>query len=315
MYKLGVVFPGQGAQYVGMGKDFYDHSERARDIFTDAHNILDEDVAHLCFEGPQELLDQTVNTQTTILTADIAAYETFTAEAAIVPAVMAGHSLGEYAALYAAGALSFHDTLTLVRARAICMRDAVPDGAGCMAAVMGIRRETIEELCRAVTEDTSAVVGVANYNGPGQFVISGNTAAVDTVIAGAKEAGARRIMKLPISVPCHCSLLDDAAATFEQSLKLIENRECRVPVIPNYDPHTVYTGENLKSLLAKQLNSPVRWEETINTMAGMGIDTIVEIGPKRTLSGLIKRIHGGITLLNIENVQSLNKTMAKLKSL
>jgi len=315
MSKTGIVFPGQGAQYVGMAKDFYREFEEARNTFAEAREILNFDIAELCFEGPQESLDQTVNTQTTVLTVNVAAYRIFEKETGIRPIVMAGHSLGEYSALYAAGAISFADALSLVHARGKYQQEAVPPGTGCMAAIMGVERELVESACRDINKTNGAVVELVTFNSPNQFVISGHTKAVEKAIIKARERGAKRAVKLPISIPCHCSLLDKAAEMFAENLNKTEVKDCNTKVIPNYDPDTFYSKENTRALLAKQLNSPVRWHETVEKMIEMGIDTIIETGPKRTLSGLIKRINKDVRTLNVEDMNSLKKTIKIINGL
>ncbi|MBN2515177.1 MAG: ACP S-malonyltransferase [Deltaproteobacteria bacterium] len=312
MCKLGIVFPGQGAQYVGMGEDFYREFEEVRITFAEAREILNCDIAQLCFRGPQEVLDQTVNTQIAVLTVDIAAYGVFEKEIGIQPAVMAGHSLGEYGALIAAGVISFADALPLVYARAAYQQEAVPVGTGSMAAIMGLDEDTLARICSSIGKTTGKIIDIVNFNAPSQQVISGHTEAVTQAVIKANEKGARAIM-LPISVPCHCGLLDEAAKKFEDNLKSITINDFTVDVIPNYNPEISYSKDNVRSLLAKQLNSPVRWQQTVEKMIGLGINTIVEIGPKRTLSGLIKRINSTIKTLNIEDTASLEKTIKIIK--
>jgi [acyl-carrier-protein] S-malonyltransferase len=312
MAKLGIVFPGQGAQYVGMGEDFYREFEEVRTTFAEAGEILDHDVAELCFHGPKEVLDQTVNTQIAVLTIIVAAYRVFEKEIGIQPAVMAGHSLGEYGALNAAGAISFAEALSLVHARATYQKKAVPPGTGSMAAIMGLDETTLAQICSIVQTKTGKIIDIVNFNAPSQLVISGHTEAVTQAVTDANGKGARAIM-LPISVPCHCKLLDEAAKKFEENLKGTTFNDFKVDVIPNYNPEMSYSKDNARNLLARQLNSPVRWQETIERMIAMGIDHILEIGPKRTLSGLIKRINGTVRTLNIEDMASLGKTMKFIK--
>ncbi len=309
MCRLGIVFPGQGSQYVGMGKDFYGEFKEARDTFAEAQEVLKFNIAELCFEGPKKELDLTINTQTTVLTMTVAAYRILGKEADIKPAAMAGHSLGEYSALYAAGAISFADALSLVNIRGKYLEEAVPARSGCMAAIMGASKGLVESTCRDINKTNGAVVELVNANSPNQFVIAGHTKAVEAVIIEAKERGAKRAVKLPISVPCHCSLLDQASKKFEEDLSRVEIKDCAVKVIPNYDPFILHSKETTRELLAKQFNSLVRWQETIEKMIEMGIDTIIEIGPKRTLSGLIKRIDKNISTLNVEDMVSLKKTI------
>jgi [acyl-carrier-protein] S-malonyltransferase len=308
MDDLGIVFPGQGSQYVGMGRELYEGFKETREIFAEAQEALHSDIARLCFEGPQDILDLTPNTQAAVLTVAVAFYRVFEKEIGIEPAAMAGHSLGEYTALCASGAIDFPDAVKLVYARGRYQQEAVPPGKGCMAAIVGLDRESVEDICHSIARD-HGVVAVVNINSPGQFVISGNTVAVEKAVALAKGNGARMGVKLPISVPCHCRLLDEAAEKLEKDLDSVLIRDCRVNVIPNFDPETLHSRDTTRKLLVRQLNSPVRWQETVERMYHMGVRTLVEIGPKRTLSSLIKRIDKRIKTLNIENVASLEATI------
>ena len=308
MHKVGLVFSGQGAQYVGMGSDLHGEFQTVKDVYAEAGEILDFDIASLCFEGSQEDLDQTVNTQIAVLTANIAAYKVFEKEVGVKPAAMAGLSLGEYSALYAAEAISFVDVFPLVYTRGKYHHEAVSADAGSMAAIIGLGREHVEGICRDVSKD-NGVVSAAIFNAPEQVVISGYSTAVERAMTRAKENGAKMVVKLSVSVPCHCSILDNVAEMFEADLSQVELKDCKIPVIPNCDPELFHSKDNTRELLVKQINSPVRWQETIEKMAKMGIDTIVEIGPKRILSGLIKRIDENIQVLNVEDSSSLEKTV------
>jgi [acyl-carrier-protein] S-malonyltransferase len=312
MGKLGAVFPGQGSQYIGMGQDFFDQFEEGRDIFAEAAEVLKTDIKELCFTGPQEALDLTVNTQTCLLTVSVAAYRIFEAETGIKPSIMAGHSLGEYSALCAAGAFEFRDALRLVHARARYMQEAVPSGEGSMAAIIGIERESVETICSDISGN-GRIVELANMNTPNQFVISGHVKAVERAIEKAKDKGAKRAIGLPISVPCHCSLLRDAADKFEEILKEITIKEFSSEVIPNCDPSSLHSKEGTRELLKRQLYSPVKWQETVEKMVQREIDTVVEVGPKRVLSGLIKRIDRNIQTINVEDSDSLKKAAEFLK--
>jgi [acyl-carrier-protein] S-malonyltransferase len=311
MGKLGVVFPGQGSQYIGMGQDFFDRFEEARDVFAEAADVLETDIKTLCFNGPQEALDFTINTQTCLLTVSVAAYGILEAETGIKPSLMAGHSLGEYSALCVAGAFEFADALRLVDKRARYQQEAVPRGEGSMAAVIGIERESIEAICSDISGG-GHIVELANMNTQNQFVISGHIKAVETAIEKAKDKGAKGI-RLPISVPCHCSLLRDAAERFEETLKEKTINEFSSKVIPNCDPQVLHSSENTRDLLKRQLYSPVKWQETVEKMAQRGIDTVVEVGPKRVLSSLIKRIDRSIQTINVEDSDSLKKAAEFLK--
>jgi len=313
MGRIGLVFPGQGSQHPGMVQELYRDHQSVRDLFVEAGDLLGRDMVSLCFKGPQELLDLTVNTQIAVLTAGIAAWRVFSEQVAAKPFVMAGHSLGEYTALHAAGAVGLHDVLSLVHRRAEFHQEAVPVGKGAMAAIVGLPREEVETLCLACEREGQAVA-VSVENAPGQIVVSGNTEAVSEVIAAAEIREGARAVLLPISVPCHCRLLDGAAGRLADALSHIEFRNGVIPVIPNCDPSILHSRERTRDLLIRQIISPVRWRETIERMAVMGVDTIVEIGPKRILSGLIRRIDRRIRLLNVEDEASLKKTVAALNA-
>ncbi len=305
-----LVFPGQGSQYPGMGKDLYAAFDEARQTFEQASEAVGRDMAALCFDGTPEELDSTINTQTAVFTVDMAAFRVFERYSSVSPIAAAGHSLGEYAALASAGALPFPDMLRLVKARATYMHEAVPEGSGAMAAIMNLDGSTLDRICRESNRD-GEIVAAANFNGPSQLVISGTTAAVDDVIRRAQAEGGRG-RRLSVSVPCHCGLLDEASRRLDDTLSTVSFKNCTIPVIPNCDPTLTHTRESTRSLLVRQLTDPVRWQETIERMAGAGVTTIVELGPKKTLSGLIKRIVPGIRLFNIEDRRSLEETLAGL---
>ena len=313
MAKFGLVFPGQGSQYPGMAQDLYRHDQSVRTLFADAGEALGRDMAALCFEGPQETLDLTVNTQISVLTADLAAWRAFSGRVTAAPLVMAGHSLGEYAALHAAGAIGLRDVLLLVRKRARYHQEAVPAGEGAMAAVIGLPREAVEELCRQ-SESAGCTAGLAIENAPGQYVVSGHARAVEKVITAAGSREGVRAVLLPISAPCHSPLLQGAAQQFDDALGPVEFRDCSIPVIPNCAPDHLHSRECTKKLLVRQIITRVRWSETIERMVAMGVECIVEIGPKRILSGLIRRIDRRLRLLNVEDAESLEKTAAALNS-
>lgn len=309
MGRFGLVFPGQGSQHPGMAQDLYRNHPDVRDLFAAAGEILGRDMASLCFDTPREVLDLTINTQIAVLVADLAAWRAFSERSAATPLVMAGHSLGEYAALHAAGAVSLEDVLSLVQRRAEYHQEAVPAGDGAMAAVLGLDREEVEELCREFDGEDRCVV-LSGDNAPGQTAVSGHAGAVAEVIAAAGKRG--KALRLPISVPCHCRLLRGAARRLEADLGVVSFGHCKVPVIPNCDPGLLHSPERTSELLVRQITSPVRWRETIERMAALGVDTIVELGPKKTLTGLVKRIDPRLRILNVEDGASLAKTLAAL---
>ena len=308
MAKVALVFPGQGTQYTGMGSALYKEFAGIRDVFHRASSLLGKDVSRLCFEESQENLDLTVNTQIAVLTFNIALYSVFVEKTAIAPVVICGHSLGEYCALYAAGAIDFDDVFPLVQTRARYHHEAVLPGEGAMGVIIGMDDDAVEKLCGEINSKQQQV-SLVIYNAPGQVVVSGHAAAVEKVMQAAKEKGAMKAVRLPISVPCHCSLLKGAADQFAENLNKIEFKNFITPVIPNCDPALFYTRENARELLTRQIVSPVRWRQTVEKMAAMGVETIVEIGPRRTLCGLIKRINKNIQLYSIEDATSLHKTV------
>jgi len=313
MAKVGLVFPGQGVQSVGMGGDLYESSELVRSLFAEAGDVLEMDIAGLCLRGPQAALDETLHTQLAVLTVDIAVYSLFREEGGADAVVMAGHSLGEYAALYAAGAIGFADVLRLVKKRAIHHREAVPQGEGAMAAVIGPPAAEVAEMCRSARRGDE-VLSPAIFNGPGQTVVAGHAAAVERLLEEAKRSGRAKSLRLPISVPCHTSLLKGAAERLREDMKMIPFRDCRTPVIPNCDPSARHSRAATPGLLARQITSPVRWQETVAQLAESGVDTIIELGPKKTLCGLIKRIDPRFRLLNVEDSQSLCRCLQALKT-
>ncbi len=289
MGKIGLVFPGQGSQFVGMGSDLCEQDATFRSVFARAGDILGDDILSLCLKGPKDRLDQTVNTQLAVLVFEIAAYETLRKRYGFTPAAIAGHSLGEYSAIYAAGALGLEDVLRLVRSRARHHEEAAPPGFGAMAAVVGLTLEQMRGLVGDASREGEPV-DVANINAPNQAVASGHVRAVERLMERARETGARLVVRLPISVPCHSRLLAGAAGRFRTDLEKAAFRHFERPVVPNCDPDVFYSRGNAADLLARQIVSPVRWQETIERMARMGIDTVLEIGPRKVLSGLIRNI-------------------------
>jgi [acyl-carrier-protein] S-malonyltransferase len=308
MATLGIVFPGQGSQYVGMGRELFQQFEPARACFDEAQAVLGSDISRLCFEGPRELLDLTMNTQVASLTLEIAAWRVLAQGLPVRPSAMAGHSLGEYGALCAAGVLSFSDALQIVRTRAAYQQEAVPPGEGANAAIQGLDRDTVEAICTEVTAG-SGLVTPSCYNAQDQTVVSGLTASVETVMSKALAAGAKRAVRLPLSAPFHCALMEGAARRLDGEIARLVLRDGDVPVIPNCDPGSLHSAETTRELLVRQIYQPVRWLETIERMTRMGVDTVIEVGPKKVLSILALRINKGLRILNVENLESLQRTV------
>lgn len=284
--KIAFVFPGQGSQAVGMMKGFDDHPV-VRETFDEASQALGQDLWALVTQGPQDDLDLTVNTQPAMLTAGVAVWRAWRAAGGATPSVMAGHSLGEYTALVAADALAFHDAVPLVRFRAQAMQEAVPPGGGAMAAILGADDDTVVAACRKAAE--GHVVEPVNYNAPGQLVIAGERAAVERAMQAAKELGARRAVMLPVSAPFHSSLLKPAAEKLAQRLAQVPFAAPSIPVLHNVDVAQHATADEIRTALAAQAASPVRWTQTIQAFAAQGVTHVVECGPGKVLANLVKR--------------------------
>jgi [acyl-carrier-protein] S-malonyltransferase len=299
MGKIAFVFPGQGAQAVGMGKDAYESNAAARSVFDRADELLGFSIAKLAFEGPDEQLRQTANTQPALLAVSIALLETYKNQK-VKPDFVAGHSLGEYSALVAAGVLAFDDAIRLVRARGIFMEQAVPDGQGGMAAVLGAEREPLQALCADISA-VNGLVELANVNCPGQIVVSGSTLGVASIVERGKEAGAKRVIPLDVSGPFHSSLMQPAADLLAAELAKVEFHTAEVPVIANVHALPVTSGDELRELLVKQVVSPVQWEDTIRFLIGEGVDTFVEIGSGAVLAGLIKKIDKSVQVISVNS--------------
>jgi [acyl-carrier-protein] S-malonyltransferase len=306
------VFPGQGSQSVGMLNSISERPE-VRATLQEASEALGEDVAKLIAEGPAEALSLTTNTQPVMLTAGVAFYRAWLAAGGQVPKVMAGHSLGEYSALVAAGALSFKDAVPLVRFRAEAMQTAVPVGTGGMAAILGLDDATVIKVCAEASTVSGGVVEAVNFNAPGQVVIAGASDAVTKACELLKTAGAKRALPLPVSAPFHSSLLQPASEKLKGYLAKIEFQAPTISVINNVDVEILNDPSRIKDALVRQAAKPVRWQETIQAMAAQGITQVVECGPGKVLAGLTKRINDQVTGVPVFDEASLNEVLATLK--
>ncbi len=291
---LALLFPGQGSQHSGMGQALWDRFPEARAAFAEADAALGFPLSELCFSGSDAELARTENTQPAILTSSVAAWRVLEA-GGLRAGAMAGHSLGEYSALVAAGALRLADAVVVVRQRGRFMQEAVPEGVGAMAAVLGLPQATVETLCRENAR--GEVVSAANLNGPDQVVIAGHTAAVARVVERAREAGAKRAVPLPVSAPFHCALMEPAAARLAPLLQATPFADPRVPVYTNVDAAPVTTGAAAREALLRQVASPVRWEEEVLAMGGDGFLRYLEVGPGKVLTGLVRRIRKDLVVL------------------
>lgn len=306
------VFPGQGSQSVGMLNTISERPE-VRATLEEASEALGEDVAKLVAEGPAEALSLTTNTQPVMLTAAIAFYRAWLAAGGAIPKVMAGHSLGEYSALVAAGVISFKDAVPLVRFRAEAMQTAVPVGTGGMAAILGLDDATVIQVCAEASAASGGVVEAVNFNAPGQVVIAGASDAVSKACELLKAAGAKRALPLPVSAPFHSSLLQPASEKLKGYLANIEFKTPTISVINNVDVEILHDPVAIKDALVRQAAKPVRWQETIQKMASQGITQVVECGPGKVLAGLTKRINDQVTGVPVFDEASLNEVLATLK--
>jgi [acyl-carrier-protein] S-malonyltransferase len=308
--KFGMVFPGQGAQSVGMLAGYGDAAE-VREVLEAASAVLKQDLARLIAEGPAEELSRTVNTQPVMLTAGYAAYRLWRGLGGPEPVVVAGHSLGEYTALVAAEALAFEDALPLVRLRAQAMQEAVPQGEGAMAAILGLDDDAVHLACAESAQ--GQVVEAVNFNAPGQVVIAGHAAAVERAIAAAKGKGAKRAVSLPVSAPFHSSLLAPAAARLKERLASVTLRPPRIPVMNNVDAAAYAEPDRIKDALVRQADHPVRWVECVRAIAALGVTHVGECGPGRILAPLVRRIAEGAQGYALVDRESMEQTLADLR--
>jgi len=307
--KTSILFPGQGSQSIGMLSDAYREFNLVRDSFTEASDILGFDMWSLISEGPLEELNKTENTQPAILISSVALYRVWQSLGGDVPCCVAGHSLGEYSALVAAGALSFSDAVKLVQLRGQLMQKAVPLGEGAMAAVIGLDDAGVVAACETAAQ--GEVVSAVNFNAPGQVVIAGGKIAVERAIVACKEAGAKRALPLPVSVPAHSALMKQAAERLEQELRTICFNDAAIPVIQNVTASLECDKSILIDNLVKQLYSPVLWTQSVKCVAEQGVTAIVECGPGKVLAGLVKRIDRSLVGYNIENPDKLREALVE----
>jgi [acyl-carrier-protein] S-malonyltransferase len=309
MSKLAFLFPGQASQYPGMGRDLAEKCPEARGAFEEADAALGFSLSQICFNGSEEALKQTENTQPAILTVSTAAYRALEARG-ITPDFAAGHSLGEYSALVAAGALDFAAGIRLVRERGRYMQEAVPAGVGAMAAILGLSPGEVAEICKKAVNHE--IVSPANLNSPEQTVISGHTAAVKRAVEIASQEGAKRAVILPVSAPFHCALMMPAQERLEPDLRTIPFRDLRFPIVTNVDAEGIARGEEARDALIRQVSHPVRWLDSMREMIEAGVTIFVEVGPGKVLSGLLRQIDRSVRCFNVEDSASLQSTLEKI---
>lgn len=312
MGKTALIFPGQGSQSIGMGKDLFENSQVSKNIFETADKVLNKNISKICFEGPEEDLKQTINTQPAILTTSIAALEALKENSNIKIDCVAGHSLGEYVAMYAAGALDLESVLQIIAKRAELMDSAASKTKGTMAAVLGLSQEKIEECLKSIV--SAGIVSVANFNSPDQTVITGEIDAVNKAMEELKAAGAKRVIPLTVSGAFHSALMKDASVEFNSFVNQFEVNDAKIPVITNTDAKFTTNSEEFKEKMPTQIYSSVHWTQTIQNMIKNGVDTFIEVGPGKVLAGLNKKIDPNITTYNVYDTASLNATIEALKT-
>jgi len=311
MKKIGLIFPGQGSQYVGMGQDLYEHFPVARQTFAEAQEALGFDLAAVCFSGPEEKLKLTAITQPAVLTVSVAMWRVIQSEEKVKPVGAAGHSLGEYGALVAAEALPFAQAVRLVHWRGKFMQEAVPVGEGAMAAIMNMSAAEVETLCAEAAQ--GEVLTPANYNSPGQIVIAGHRKAVERAVAMVAQKSGKKAIILPVSAPFHCPLMRPAGERLQEVLAQINFSDPTFPVLANAEADFYPGKEAIRELLVKQVDHPVRWEECMQKLLQIGVDMVWEVGPGKVLTGLLRRINREVPVANIEDKSSWEKAKAWLK--
>ena len=309
MGKVAFVFPGQASQYSGMGKDLAGEYPAAKAVFDEADRALGFSISKLCFEGTEEDLKLTANTQPAILTCSVAVYRVLE-EKGLTPDFVAGHSLGEYSALVAAGALKFAEAVQLVRKRGTYMQDAVPAGVGAMAAIMGLSPAVVADVCKRAAG--SEICAAANLNSPDQTVISGHAGAVKRAVELASQAGAKRAVILAVSAPFHSALMMPIQQRLEKDLRDTDFSNLQLPLVTNVDADTTTSGNEAREALIRQVSMPVRWEESVRLLIDEGVNTFVEVGPGRVLTGLLRQIERSVAALNVEDEKSLAATVEKI---